>query len=109
MTDIQTALVAKWRHIAEDFLAAPASIGSATAAGWLGKCAGELEAALAVAPAPEGRRQDSCRKVTHNARQGGYLHAADDDGPYDVDGVAYCGRCHGLHPLPRGPASSGGA
>lgn len=22
------------------------------------------------------------------------LHGADDDTPYDVDGVAYCGRCH---------------
>lgn len=23
-----------------------------------------------------------------------YLHTASDDGPYDVDGVSYCGRCH---------------
>ena len=24
----------------------------------------------------------------------GYLHDANDDTPYDVDGVKYCGRCH---------------
>ena len=35
----------------------------------------------------------NCRKVVH-ARDTGYLHGADDDAPYDVDGVAYCGRCH---------------
>ena len=33
-----------------------------------------------------------CVKVTHSG--GGYLHDADDDSPYDVDGVSYCGRCH---------------
>ncbi len=35
-----------------------------------------------------------CAKAYHDQR-GGYLHAADDDRPYDVDGVSYCGRCHG--------------
>jgi len=34
-----------------------------------------------------------CPKVQHLGA--GYLHGADDDRPYDVDGVAYCGRCHG--------------
>jgi hypothetical protein len=34
-----------------------------------------------------------CHKVKHIG--GGYLHDADDDKPYDVDGVMYCGRCHG--------------
>jgi hypothetical protein len=34
-----------------------------------------------------------CPKVTHIGS--GYLHDADDDKPYDVDGVMYCGRCHG--------------
>jgi hypothetical protein len=34
-----------------------------------------------------------CPKVVHELI-GGYLHAADDDGPYMVDGVSYCGRCH---------------
>lgn len=34
----------------------------------------------------------ACDKVIHNG--GGYLHDAEDDGPYDVDGVTYCGRCH---------------
>lgn len=33
-----------------------------------------------------------CRKAPHVGE--GYLHASDDDGPYDVDGLAYCGRCH---------------
>lgn len=26
----------------------------------------------------------------------GYLHSAVDDRPYDVDGLTYCGRCHGF-------------
>lgn len=33
-----------------------------------------------------------CPKVEH--RGAGYLHGADDDRPYDVDGTWYCGRCH---------------
>jgi hypothetical protein len=40
-------------------------------------------------PAPMMR----CRKEPHEAR-GGYLHAEDDDTPYYVDGLRYCGRCH---------------
>lgn len=35
----------------------------------------------------------TCEKAQHGER-GGYLHAADDDSPYDVDGCSYCGRCH---------------
>ena len=34
-----------------------------------------------------------CPKVEHSGA--GYLHADDYDGGYDVDGVQYCGRCHG--------------
>ena len=34
----------------------------------------------------------TCVKVDHYSQ--GYLHDEDDDGPYDVDGVTYCGRCH---------------
>lgn len=33
-----------------------------------------------------------CVKQKHLG--GGYLHAENDDTPYDVDGLAYCGRCH---------------
>ncbi len=33
-----------------------------------------------------------CAKVPHEGD--GYLHREDDDSPYDVDGVLYCGRCH---------------
>lgn len=33
-----------------------------------------------------------CRKEPHTGS--GYLHAEDDDAPYIVDGVKYCGRCH---------------
>ncbi len=39
----------------------------------------------------EGR----CVKLKHDPGVSGYLHGDDDDGPYDVDGLAYCGRCHG--------------
>lgn len=41
------------------------------------------------APAPK-----ECRKVPHDNPRGGYMHGEDEDGPYDVDGVMYCGRCH---------------
>ena len=34
----------------------------------------------------------TCCKVEHVGT--GYLHDKDDDGPYDVDGCMYCGRCH---------------
>ena len=34
----------------------------------------------------------SCKKVVHLG--GGYLHDADDDSPYEVDMLVYCGRCH---------------
>lgn len=36
----------------------------------------------------------SCQKVSHATTERGYLHSDDDDSPYDVDGVMYCGRCH---------------
>ena len=36
----------------------------------------------------------TCRKVEHTLADGGYLHDANDDTPYDVDGIVYCGRCH---------------
>jgi hypothetical protein len=46
----------------------------------------------------------TCEKVPHEpdpriphqrlGRNEGWLHAADDDSPYFVDGLRYCGRCH---------------
>lgn len=41
-----------------------------------------------------GVHGETCPKVPHDNPAGGYLHAADDDRPYDVDGCKYCGRCH---------------
>lgn len=35
-----------------------------------------------------------CRKVTHLGTGAGYVHGANDDAPYNVDAVWYCGRCH---------------
>lgn len=35
-----------------------------------------------------------CPKIVHDNPEAGYLHRSDDDSPYDVDGVMYCGRCH---------------
>lgn len=35
----------------------------------------------------------TCTKAAHFPREG-YLHGEDDDGPYYVDGVTHCGRCH---------------
>lgn len=46
-----------------------------------------------------------CPKVVHIGE--GYLHDALDDKPYDVDGVMYCGRCHGWlgNPLAAPPSA----
>lgn len=35
----------------------------------------------------------NCRKAAHT-KDSGYSHSEIDDGPCDVDGVSYCGRCH---------------
>lgn len=35
-----------------------------------------------------------CEKAPHADSKTGYYHAEEDDRPYDVDGVLYCGRCH---------------
>lgn len=35
---------------------------------------------------------DRCPKVPHIGM--GYMHEEDDDGPFVIDGVTYCGRCH---------------
>ena len=40
----------------------------------------------------EVRHGIDCPKASHT--RDGYLHGEDDDTPYDVDGLSYCGRCH---------------
>ena len=35
----------------------------------------------------------TCQKVVHDEMPG-HLHGPDDDSPYMVDDVRYCGRCH---------------
>ena len=42
-------------------------------------------------PSPQ-HGEGHCLKVPHTRK--GYLHGEDDDTPYDVDHVPYCGRCH---------------
>ena len=42
--------------------------------------------------AVEVRHGVNCPKAAHDGT--GHLHSELDDGPYDVDGVTYCGRCH---------------
>ena len=58
--------------------------------------------ALGVGTAVHGK---TCVKVLHVGS--GYLHGEDDDKPYDVDHVTYCGRCHSalLPPHPPSEAS----
>lgn len=43
----------------------------------------------------------NCPKAPHT--RDGYLHSVDDDRPYDIDGLRYCGRCHLW--LPTAPAT----
>lgn len=55
----------------------------------------DLEQSVAAAKEARTRRLQptlSCPKAPHTGT--GYLHAEDDDRPYDIDGVTYCGRCH---------------
>jgi len=47
------------------------------------------------------RHGTDCLKAHHDEERGGYLHAENDNSPYDVDGATYCGRCH--HWIPRVP------
>jgi hypothetical protein len=44
----------------------------------------------------------NCEKKPHFSSRGGYLHSEDDDTPYFVDGVRYCGRCHEALPATEG-------
>ena len=46
----------------------------------------------------------TCEKQPHDKPGGGYLHGDDDDRPYDVDGWAYCGRCHRVLEAPCSPS-----
>lgn len=48
-----------------------------------------------LATVAHSRHGVNCPKVKHLDQRSGYLHGPDDDRPYDVDGVIYCGRCHG--------------
>lgn len=67
-------------------------------------CGYENDAVRVTGRIPAGLRSPSatesdpkilvCPKVPHDLPEGGYLHDENDDRPYDVDGVAYCGRCH---------------
>lgn len=47
-----------------------------------------------VIGSPEVRHGSTCPKAPHDNPNGGYLHAPEDDGPFNDDGVTYCGRCH---------------
>jgi hypothetical protein len=40
-----------------------------------------------------GEHGTDCTKVAH-WRHGAFLHPEDHDGPYEIDHVQYCGRCH---------------
>ena len=42
---------------------------------------------------PKVQHGVNCEKQDHGDRTG-HLHGATDDGPYGVDGLKYCGRCH---------------
>lgn len=55
-----------------------------------------LPAGDRITPEQEPPRRihgQDCPKAQHLGE--GYLHDADDDRPYDIDGLTYCGRCHG--------------
>ena len=47
---------------------------------------------VTTVPEITGAHGRDCPKVPHSGD--GYLHAKEDDRPYEVDGIVYCGRCH---------------
>jgi len=55
----------------------------------------DLEKCIEILSLALSQKEDhtNCAKIAHTETQG-YLHAEDDDGPYNVDGCLYCGRCH---------------
>lgn len=54
----------------------------------------EIRAGRMPMPERAALGEPHCPKAPHDNPNGGYLHGADDDSPYSVDGVRYCGRCH---------------
>lgn len=54
----------------------------------------DRERLRSAAPSEEPSPRKQCQKVPHDNPSGGYLHDENDDSPYDVDGMLYCGRCH---------------
>ena len=59
---------------------------------WYGRDARPSAAVSGPGPISPLGHGTLCGKKPHI--RGGYLHAADDDSAYSVDGVYYCGRCH---------------
>jgi len=59
---------------------------------WSGRfVAEEVRRVLTLGPRAEQRHGVNCAKAPHH---GGNLHSENDDAPFEVDGVSYCGRCH---------------
>lgn len=59
---------------------------------WSGRfVAEEVRRVLTLGPRAEQRHGVNCEKAPHN---GGNLHSENDNTPFEVDGVSYCGRCH---------------
>lgn len=64
---------------------------------------------IRAAVSPSASPAHACKKERHLAAFS-YLHGEEDDTPYDVDGVAYCGRCHRAiqgHPASPAPDERG--
>ena len=95
MPDLTDEALARLIEDAEWHVGALEEAGAdATAALWFERLAAyrELQARRAAHRTSYVIHGRTCEKVPH-ARDG-YLHSEDDDTPYDVDGVRYCGRCH---------------
>lgn len=69
----------------------PAACGAATPDGYRSTCSKHRPKEAAKAEEAHGV---SCEKVPHDRRGGGYGHEEEDNHPYLVDRVWYCGRCH---------------
>lgn len=81
-------VVNAWHEAAGDIYDIPASLEG------FGELIDRVERRWRLDLCPEFLHAGDCPKFIH-AEGVCYLHEPDDDSPYEIDGVMFCGRCHG--------------
>lgn len=98
MSDIRTQAKEKASEVIQGWLTATQTKVSFAAISQLGdRFAAALEQAMSVGgytTEPEVIHGKTCPKADHETTSLGYYHTAEYDGPFDMQGFFYCGRCH---------------